>query len=149
MILTQGSVTPKGLLIGAALRYMGEEERARPAFQLALELLLSELEARPEDPRVHSALGRAYAGLGREEPAIRHGLQAVELYPVSADALLCADRLWDLAKIYVMIGEDELALDQLALLLSIPSRYSEAILRLDPTWDPLRDHPRFQALLEF
>jgi len=149
MILTQGSIAPRGLLIGAALRYLGEEERARSAYLSALELLLPEADARPDDPRVHSALGLACAGLGRKEPAIRHGLRAVDLYPVSADALLGTDRLWDLAKIYVMVGEDELALDQLALLLSIPSRYSEAILRIDPAFESLRDHPRFVSLVSF
>jgi len=147
MILTQGSIAPRGLLIGAALRYLGEEERARSAYLSALELLLPEAEARPEDPRVHSALGLAYAGVGRKAPAIRHGLRALELYPVSADALLGTDRLWDLAKIYVMVGEDGLALDQLALLLSIPCRYSEAILSIDPAFEPLRDHPRFVSLV--
>jgi len=33
-------------------------------------------------------------------------------------------------------------------LVSIPSPWSLATLRADPAWDPLRDHPRSQALLE-
>ncbi len=40
------------------------------------------------------------------------------------------------------------AIDQLEFLLSRPGELSVALLRLDPTWDPLRDHPRFQKLLE-
>jgi hypothetical protein len=39
-------------------------------------------------------------------------------------------------------------LDLIEILLSIPSDLSVALLRLDPVWDPLRDHPRFQAPLE-
>ncbi len=50
--------------------------------------------------------------------------------------------------IYVMVGESDAAIDQLELLLSLPGEISTPLLRLDPTWDPLRDHPRFQALLE-
>ena len=33
-------------------------------------------------------------------------------------------------------------------LLSIPCEFSVGLLRLDPVWDPLRDNPRFQALVE-
>jgi serine/threonine-protein kinase len=54
----------------------------------------------------------------------------------------------DLAEIYVKVGEYEAAIDQLEYLLSIPSLVSTPLLRVDPLYDPLRDHPRFQALLE-
>ena len=54
----------------------------------------------------------------------------------------------DLAFIYMLVGEHAAALDQIEYLLSIPSWFSVPLLRLDPRWDPLRDYPRFQALLE-
>ncbi len=54
----------------------------------------------------------------------------------------------DLARIYVMVDEHDEAIDQLEYLLSIPSRLSIPLLRLDPAWDPLRDHPDFKRLLE-
>jgi hypothetical protein len=41
-----------------------------------------------------------------------------------------------------------MALDQLEQLLTIPGGKSTKVLRLEPQWDPLRDHPRFQRLLE-
>ena len=46
------------------------------------------------------------------------------------------------------VGEAEKALDVIDELLSNPSWLSVVLLRLDPVRDPLRDHPRFQALLE-
>ena len=50
--------------------------------------------------------------------------------------------------IYARVGENDQALDLIEELLSIPGNMSVGLLRLDPVWDPLRDHPRFQALLE-
>jgi len=42
----------------------------------------------------------------------------------------------------------DLAVDQLEYLLDNHSWISIHLLRVDPIWDPLRDHPKFQALLE-
>lgn len=53
-----------------------------------------------------------------------------------------------LAFIYVLVGEENAAIDQVEYLLSIPSRITVPLLRIDPRWDPLRNHPRFQKLLE-
>jgi len=47
-----------------------------------------------------------------------------------------------------MVGEFDAPIDQLEYLLSIPATFSVQLLRLDPFWDPFRDHPRFQALLD-
>jgi hypothetical protein len=54
-----------------------------------------------------------------------------------------------LAEIYVMVGEYDAAIDQLEHLLSIPAPFISAPwLRVDPIWQPLLDHARFQALLD-
>ena len=57
-------------------------------------------------------------------------------------------RVEDLARIYVMVGEHDEAIDQLEYLLSIPGPLSIPLLQLDPAWDPLCDHPRFKKLVE-
>ena len=93
-------------------------------------------------------LGIAYAGLGRAEEATREGQQAVDLLPPSRDALVGPYGIVYLAWIYVMVGEHDAAIEQLEYLLSVPSIMSAKVLQLDPIWNPLRDHPRFQALLE-
>jgi tetratricopeptide (TPR) repeat protein len=111
-------------------------------------LLEAAVADRPEDPRVHSALGLSYALLGRKDEAIREGELAVELWPVSKDALKGPTFVRNLAQIYVWVGEADSALDRIEYLLSIPSWVSVGVLRVEPNWDPLRDHPRFQALLE-
>ena len=67
--------------------------------------------------------------------------------PTSEYAANRPSMLWSLAEIYVMVEEYEAAIDQLEMALSVPWIFSGAILDLDPVWDPLRDHPRFQVLL--
>jgi serine/threonine-protein kinase len=105
------------------------------------------LKEQPEDVRVLSALGLAHAGLGQKEEAIRYGKRAVELLPVSKDAFSGWHLVASLASIYLMIDEYDAALDQIEYLLSIPSWISVPLLRIDPTYDPVRNHPRFRQLL--
>ena len=47
-----------------------------------------------------------------------------------------------------MVGDYEAAFDEIEYMLSIPCYFSVGLLRLDPRWDPLRDHPRYKNLIE-
>jgi serine/threonine-protein kinase len=51
------------------------------------------------------------------------------------------------ARIMAQLGETVAALDEIESLLAEPSDVSVHTLRLDPSWDPIRDEPRFRALL--
>jgi hypothetical protein len=53
-----------------------------------------------------------------------------------------------LAPIEALVGEKEAASTPHEYLLSVPSGVSVPALRIESTWDSLRDHPRFQRLLE-
>ncbi len=114
--------------------------------QVAVERLIEE---RSADPRLYAALGQAYAYKGESHEAIREGTRAIELYPVSRDALGGPRYILTLAEIYTVVGLYEEAIDLLEFLISIPagSYVSVPVLRLDPRWDPLREHPRFQSLI--
>ena len=148
IVFWYGYASPPALLAARAHRLMGEPELAHASFDLARATLEEELDAHPDDHRFHSALGYAYAGLGRKDDAIREGRRGVDLFPVSKDALVGARRVQDLAVIYTWVGEYDAALDEIEYLLSIPAWFSVHDLRLDPEFDPLRDHPRYQPLLE-
>jgi serine/threonine-protein kinase len=130
-------------------KYMGAEHNAHRAFDSARHLLESSLLEHHEDYRIHAALGVTYAGLGFEEQAIQHGQYATELLPILKDAIDGPHLVEDLARIHTFLGHYDVAIDKLEYLLSIPSYHlGVGKLRLAPDWDPLRDHPRFQALLE-
>ncbi|MEE9443100.1 MAG: protein kinase [candidate division Zixibacteria bacterium] len=96
----------------------------------------------------HSQLAIAYAGMGREKDAIRECETVFSLISDMEDALLYPVVLSDMAEVYILTGKHELAIETLDSILSMPFVYSVQTLRLDPIFDPLRDHPRFQALLE-
>jgi TolB-like protein/Flp pilus assembly protein TadD len=145
---TQFYYVPKGLLECVCFSEMGEDERAKSACTSTVDLLQREIDLRPHDYRVHTALGHALALLGRDQDAVRAAEHGVELMPISRDVLVGADQTIELAKIYTRVGRHDNALELIEELLSMPSFLSVGLLRLDPVWDPLRDHPRFQALLE-
>jgi serine/threonine protein kinase/Tfp pilus assembly protein PilF len=96
-------------------------------------------------------IGFVYAGLNQREKAILEAKKAVELFPISKDAVLGPGAIRNLAVVYVMVGEYDAAIDEIEHLLSTPTALtmiSVPLLRIDPTWDPLRSHPRFQKILE-
>ena len=125
----------------------GDDVAAQAAFDSARVLLDSVLAALPDDWRVHAARGLALAGLGRRQEALREArwLQQSVVYREDAyDGRLVAE---ERARILAQAGEVDAALDEIEQLLAGPGFLSVHGLRLDPRWDPIRDHPRFQALL--
>ncbi len=143
----QHNFTPNSLRYAQIYGYMKKKELAKKYYEDARSLIEAKTQQHQKDARFRSALGIAYAGLGRKEDAIREGQLAVELLPVSKEAMRGTDRVEDLARIYVMVGEFDAAIDQLKFLLSVPGDMSIPLLRLDPAWDPLREHARFEQLV--
>ncbi len=137
----------KALETGRVYRALGQPEVAAGYFDSAAALLESKAAERPDDFRLRSMLGMAYAGQGRKEDAIREGRQAVALCPLSRDAFYGPFALEGLADILVAVGEYDAALDEIERLLTIPAGITVAQLRLRPGWDPLREHPRYKRLL--
>jgi hypothetical protein len=52
------------------------------------------------------------------------------------------------AMIAAWVGDKDLACEQLALAIRRPSDLSYGQLKLLPYWDPLRNDPRFEKILE-
>jgi serine/threonine-protein kinase len=137
---------PKALLSAWIYDYLDESDRASAAYDSARIILEKLVREYPDDPRYHSSLGIAYAGLGMRAEAIASGTKACEILSIATDAVYGVLFASDLAVIYTKTGDHDLALDQLEYLMSIPSLFSTAYLRMDIRFAPLYHYPRFQAL---
>ena len=102
---------------------------------------------RPNDPAVHAELGMALAGLGQHDPALTEARLAVRLLPLSKDALGGISLETNLAHVYTLVGESDSAIVALDRLRRLPTAVTEAVIRIDPKWAPLRANPKFQSLL--
>ncbi len=143
----QYNFLPTSVARGDIARRQGNMKRAALFFDSARVFLEERIKKDPADSRLHSSLAIVFAGLGRKEDAIRKAKEAVEMLPISKEALRGAARVANLASVYAQVGEPEQAMNLLEQLMSSPGNLSMWELRLDPTWDPLRDHPRFRQLV--
>jgi len=143
----QSFFLPSSLYAAWAHQLRGDCLAARAAFSSALVLLDSALRELPDDFRVHAARGLALAGLGQRDEALREArwLQQSEVY--REDAYGGPELAETRAQILAQSGEASAAMDEIERLLAGPSWLSVHTLRLDPDWDPIREHPRFKALL--
>ena len=139
---------PSSYWAGEAHRLRGDPEQARAAFEEALPQIERWAEEHPDLPFGVANIAFGYAGLGRKEEAIRKAERAVEMLPTVRDAVDGPFLIYFLAQVYAQVGEPQKAVERLEEVLSIPSGYTVPLLRLEPFWDPIRDHPRFQELLE-
>ncbi|HEX6668160.1 MAG TPA: tetratricopeptide repeat protein, partial [Gemmatimonadales bacterium] len=135
-----------GLALAGVYEVEGDMRRAAAYGDSARIAIEQQLIAAPENAQTNVLLGVALAYAGRKAEAIQRGLKATELVPPGADGLTGAYFQHQLARIYILVGDAEKALDTLEPLLKVPYYLSPAWLRIDPTFDPIREHPRFQRL---
>jgi serine/threonine-protein kinase len=125
----------------------GDHAKARAAFELSLVLLDSVFKSLPDDWRARVARGLTLAGLGRRDEALEEArwLQQSEVY--RSDFYIGSWLGQARAQIFAQAGDTEGAIDEIKRLFEGPSWLTVYALRLDPLWDPLRNDPRFQALV--
>jgi len=128
-------------------RGLGDKARANSAFLAARERAAAAAKDRPNDARGLMVLGQIDAALGRKEDAIREGERAVELLPVSKDALNGGLLTARLARIYAQTGNVTHALNFIESSISIPNGLNYGSLKLEQDWDPLRADPRFDRIV--
>ena len=101
----------------------------------------------PDFARALSLLGLIDAALGRKEEAIQEGRRACELLPISRDAIDGTYLAINLAQIYALVGETDLAIEQINAIQRAPNMLSYGLLKLHPCWDSLRGDPRFEKIV--
>ena len=138
---------PNAWCEGLAARMRGDQPAARAAFINARKELEKMLHDQADYAEAICALGVIDAALGNKEDAIREGQRAVDLMPVSKNAIEGLLLIKYLALIYAWTGEKDRALKQLDKAAKLPSYLSYGQLRLHPIWDPLRGDPRFDKIV--
>jgi TolB-like protein/tRNA A-37 threonylcarbamoyl transferase component Bud32/Flp pilus assembly protein TadD len=138
----------RGALLQAQLYGLaGQPQLENSFYETAVKMTMAKIRQRPEEANYHSALGIAYAGLGRKQDAIREGKAGVDLARAKKDALNGFARMEELARICAMVGEYDEAIRLIEDLMSTPGDLGIGALRLDPVWKPLRNNPKFQVLI--
>ncbi len=140
--------SPKAFLEGMIHLLQGDKTKAQAVLEHARLVSEKLIREAPEDSARHAQHGLILAALGQKQEAIAEGKRAVELFPESQDALDGPQATANLAQIYAWTGEFDEAFRLLDHLFAVPSNLTVPMFKLDPAWDPLRQDPRFQALID-
>lgn len=132
--------------LGYAQRYAGKTAQAKATFERLIDRIGPEGADKTDDSTLPIVLALANAGIGNDRLALQQARHAVELY--RTDAIYDPTARMTLAQVQVMSGDRDAAIASLAEAMKTVARVRWQELRLDPVWDPLRDDPRFKALLQ-
>jgi len=137
----------KYYLIGFARKALQDEAGARAALLKAKDLLEAQLKESPDAPDMHIQFAKVLASLGEKDAALAEARRATELLPESKDAFGGPEIAAEVAEVHAILGDNGRAIEILDGLLSKPAPVTVQGLKVNPIWDPLRNDPRFQALL--
>jgi serine/threonine-protein kinase len=146
-VLTPGTVDT---WVGWFLTLAGETERAEGYLALAMDQLLAELQKPYAETYAwpHVVVAIAYALQGDRDNAITSCDRAQTILPESRDKVHGVNIAALCAQAKGLVGETEFVVSEIERLGLLPNEIMTVnVLRLDPRWDYIRDHPRVQALL--
>ena len=124
------------------------------AFAIARPELEKRVVAAPSNGIELSVLAITNAGLGHKEQAVEEGKRRCNLAPFEVNNFDAPTVHCNLAVVYAWTGQNDLAIAELSKLLNRPAMGSGIAqptygdFQLNPLWDPLRNDPRFEALVQ-
>jgi len=127
-------------LLGVTYTALRRPEKAGEAFRSALQVMEKRLEFNPDDSRALQLGAQALCQLGEREKSILWARRALAVDPFDPAAL------FNVGCVYSVLGMPEDALDCLEKSIQSGFGYGDW-MKSDAFLDPLRSHPRFQALL--
>jgi serine/threonine protein kinase len=134
-------------LLGWIKYSAGDTAGAKIAYAVARPLQLAYVQKWPDNPNPLMVLAITDAALGAKQDAIDEARKAVKMKPMAEDAIEMPPLAVDLAQVYLLCGERELAIEQLQSLEQVPRALTYGTLAKAPDWDLLRSDPRFQEIL--
>jgi len=135
------------LQLGLIYRAMGDSERAARHFTLEKDHLTGKITEAPNDYRLYCSLGIACAGLGLKEEAIRAGERAIDLLGFHKDALVGVNQEMAMVRTLVLTGDYDEAMKKLESVISFHGYITAEDLKIDPFWDPVRNHEKFREIV--
>jgi serine/threonine protein kinase/tetratricopeptide (TPR) repeat protein len=143
---------PRSWFEALAARMLRDASKAESAFAVARVQAASAVLADSTSNRKLSLLAMIDAGLGRREEAVEEARRAYDMAStVAIDAPVAA---CNLAIVYAWTGQSDLALAVLEEWITRPAGANQpnqptyGDFRLNPAWDPLRNDPRFEKLVD-
>jgi tetratricopeptide (TPR) repeat protein len=127
--------------LGECLRALGREEEERSVNEEAVRVMERHVAINPEDARAFYLGAIAYLQLGHRDRCQEWAQRALEIDPEESGTL------YNVACIHCLLGETEQALDVLEKAVRHGFGHKDW-LQNDPDFVALREHPRFQALLQ-
>jgi TolB-like protein/AraC-like DNA-binding protein/Flp pilus assembly protein TadD len=147
-IFTQTSVISKHLQLGMIYRTASNREMSKKHFELARDFYLEKIKKSDNDWRLYGSLGIACAGLGLKEEALEAGNKAIEFYNINMDAYSGWLTEMQMVNILIFLEEYSEALPRLEQIIQTGwGLISVEVLKLDPFWDPVREHPKFKEII--
>ncbi|HEY2101992.1 MAG TPA: adenylate/guanylate cyclase domain-containing protein [Chthoniobacterales bacterium] len=140
-------VLPRPFWEGLIARIQGDTARAHQEFAAARLEVEQMLRDQPDFGSAFCSLAVIDAGLGDKENALTEIGRARELVPIEKEYINGSTIMWFSAVVYAWVGEKDRAIEELTRVVHMPSTVSYGSLRLNPLWDPLRDDPRFEQIV--